>query len=144
MIQATIHILLTLFQKKSREYELLFNKSNFNAGVQSSGIQFGGGSKATGPDGIPGSFNQKSWDTIKVDLLKVVQSFFNSSHMPKKWNETSIVLIPKVKVPETIPHFRPISLINFSYKVISKIMVNRLKPIVNDIISLAQSAFVTG
>ena len=103
-----------------------------------------GGSKAAGPDGIPGSFYQKSWDIIKLDLFRAVQSFFTSGHMLRKWNETAIVLIPKVKTPESISQFRPISLINFSYKIISKVMVNRLKPIVNEIISPEQSAFVTG
>ena len=56
----------------------------------------------------------------------------------------SIVLIQKMKSPESISHYHPISLTNFSYKIISKIMVNQLKPIINDIISPAQSAFVSG
>lgn len=103
-----------------------------------------GGTKAAGPDGIPGSFYHKSWDIIKFDLFRAVQSFFVSGRMLKKWNETSIVLIPKVKSPESLSNYRPISLTNFSYKIISKIMVNRLKPIINNIISPAQSAFVSG
>lgn len=51
--------------------------------------------------------------------------------MHGKWNEIYNVLIPKIKSPKAITHYRPISLINFSYKIVSKIMVNRLKPIIN-------------
>lgn len=64
--------------------------------------------------------------------------------MLRKWNETFVVLILKVKSPESICNYCSISLTNFSYKVISKIMVNHMKPIINNIIYPTQSAFVSG
>lgn len=64
--------------------------------------------------------------------------------MPEGVNETSIVLIPKVHQPETLKDFRPISLCNVIYKVVSKCLVNRLRPLLQNIISPSQSAFIPG
>jgi len=64
--------------------------------------------------------------------------------MPEGVNDTLIVLIPKVKEPEVLKDFRPISLCNVIYKVVSKCLVNRLRPILEEIVSPNQSAFVPG
>jgi hypothetical protein len=64
--------------------------------------------------------------------------------MPPGINDTAIVLIPKINSPEELKDFRPISLCNVIYKVISKCLVNRLRPILDDIISPEQSTFVPG
>jgi hypothetical protein len=64
--------------------------------------------------------------------------------MPKGVNETAIILLPKKDEPEHLRDFRPISLCNVIYKVASKCMVNRMCPLLNDIIALMQSAFILG
>jgi hypothetical protein len=64
--------------------------------------------------------------------------------MPPGINDTSIVLIPKGDRPEELKDFRPISLCNVIYKVISKCLVNRFRPLLGEIISPEQSAFVPG
>ena len=64
--------------------------------------------------------------------------------MPEGVNDTCIVLIPKVSHPSKLQEFRPISLCNVIYKVVSKCLVNRLRPLLQDIISPSQSAFIPG
>jgi hypothetical protein len=64
--------------------------------------------------------------------------------MPEEVNDTAIVLIPKKNDPEDIKDFRPISLCNVIFKVVSKCLVNRLRPILDGIISPTQSAFIPG
>ena len=64
--------------------------------------------------------------------------------MPSETNATAIVLIPKSDQPETLKDFRPISLCSVLYKIVAKCLVNRLRPLLGDIVSLNQSAFVPG
>jgi hypothetical protein len=60
------------------------------------------------------------------------------------WNETIVVLTPNVQNPDCLKYLRPISLCNVVYKLISKVIANRLKTILGEIVSPNQSAFVTG
>jgi hypothetical protein len=73
-----------------------------------------------------------------------VQQFFASGKMPAEINEAAIVLIPKVDKPELLKEFRPISLCSVIYKIVSKCLVNRLRPLLDDLIGLTQSAFIPG
>ncbi|CAL9020270.1 unnamed protein product [Prunus brigantina] len=98
--------------------------------------------KSPGPDGFTGNFYQKFWPTIGGDILGVVQSFFHSRRMLRKFNHTHIVLIPKVATPRRMTQWRPISLCNVVYKIISKVLTNRLKKVIPHVVSLNQSAFV--
>lgn len=103
-----------------------------------------GSVKAPGPDGYPGFFYHPYWAAIGSDVCSVVWSFFTNGFMPPEWNHTNLVLILKVKAPETLSHFRPISLCNFTLKIITKILANRLKRVLCKLISPNQSAFVPG
>ena len=76
--------------------------------------------------------------------MNTVLDFLNDGVMLPNFNHTNIVLIPKVKNPKKMSEFRPISLCNVIYKVISKVLANRLKQVLPDIISLTQSDFVPG
>jgi hypothetical protein len=70
--------------------------------------------------------------------------FFKDGTMPTEVNKTIIVLIQKNNDPETLKDFRPISLCNVIYKVVAKCIVNKLRPILDGLISDAQSAFIPG
>lgn len=102
------------------------------------------GLKAPGPDGLYAIFFQKCWSTVKNSVISLVKDFFVSGSSLRLINHTNIALIPKIDHPELVDNFRPISLCNVIYKIITKIIVNRLKPILNQLISHNQGAFAPG
>ena len=93
--------------------------------------------KAPGPDGMPPLFYQTFWPDIGMEVSDAVLSCLNSGNLLKSIDHTFITLIPKVNNPETVAQFRPISLFNVIYKILSKVIANRLKPILKSIISEA-------
>ncbi|CAA7059511.1 unnamed protein product [Microthlaspi erraticum] len=98
--------------------------------------------KAPGPDGVTSLFFQNFWDEIATDVIHMVQDFFSKPDFDPRLNQTNICLILKTERPRDMTEFRPISLCNVSYKIISKILCNRLKRFIPTIISETQSAFV--
>ena len=100
--------------------------------------------KASGPDGMPPVFYQKFWHVVGSDVTKAVLSCLNSGRILKSINHTFITLIPKTKNPKRVTKFRLISLCNVIYKLISKVLANRLKLILPQIVSDSQNAFVPG
>ena len=97
---------------------------------------------APGPDGFSFHFYQKFWDTIKPDLLILAHSFFDHTLNLHKLNKSCICLIPKEKGASNIKKFRPISLVNCSFKLLSKMLTNRLEHIMSRLIDPSQSAFL--
>ena len=86
-----------------------------------------GPTKAPGPDGMNALFYQTFWHIVGIDVVAAVLDFMHSGTMPFDINYTHIVLIPKVKSPENLFDYRPISLCTVIYKIISKVLTNRLK-----------------
>jgi hypothetical protein len=82
---------------------------------------------------MPAIFYKKFWQVMGGKIQEEVLGVLNGGPMPEGWNETMIVLIPKVKNPERITEYRPISLCNVLYKLISKVLSNRLKGILPDL-----------
>lgn len=71
-------------------------------------------------------------------------SFFETGSLPPEMNDALVVLIAKVQKPEKINQFRPISLCNVLFKIITKTMVTRLKRIMTKLVGPAQSSFIPG
>lgn len=97
-----------------------------------------------GPDGLPALFYKQLWHLVGDEICSIVLAFLNDGHMPADLNHTFVVLIPKVRKPVEMKELRPISLCNVTYKLISKVLANRLKNILPTIINESQSAFVPG
>ena len=100
--------------------------------------------KAPGPDGMTALFFQHSWHIIKKDLVDMVNNFLFTVILDPRLNITYICMIPKTKRPTRMTELRPISLCNVGYKIISKVMCQRLKICLPSLISETQSAFVPG
>ena len=98
--------------------------------------------KSPGPDGMSAAFYRQHWETIKPGVIAFVNIFFEHNYLDPKVNQTHICLIPKIENPSTIKDYRPISLANVAYKIISKILAERLKPLLDKIITENQSAFI--
>lgn len=88
-----------------------------------------------GPDGLPPLFYKNYWGKIGVEVSEVVIIVLDLGIMPPNLNNTFISLIPKVKSPRIVSEFRPISLCNVLYKLIAKVLANRLKPMLPNLIS---------
>ena len=85
-------------------------------------------------------FYQKFWYIVGDDVSVVVLDFLNNGTTLPGINYTHIVLIPKVKLPGRMTDYRLISLYNVIYKIISKVLANRLELILPRLISSTQSA----
>lgn len=112
--------------------------------IKQATFQLGATTKAPRTDGLNELFYQTHWDILQDDIFISVQDFFRSGLMPLEFNRTLISLIPKVPHLERLDQYQLISLCNFIYKIISKVLANRLKPWLPKLISTEQSAFVTG
>ncbi|VFQ75956.1 unnamed protein product [Cuscuta campestris] len=99
---------------------------------------------AAGPDGFTGQFYQSCWSIINKEVFQMVQGFFWGDYFSKGISHTFIILLPKVDCPNTFADFRPISLCNFSSKIVSKILATRLAKVLPKIISPNQSGFIKG
>ncbi|GJY25246.1 RNA-directed DNA polymerase, eukaryota, reverse transcriptase zinc-binding domain protein [Tanacetum coccineum] len=103
-----------------------------------------GSEKSPGPNGFSFGFYRYFWAVIENDVFKAVKHFFMYADIPKGCNSSFIALIPKIPDANLVKDFRPISLIGSIYKIIAKILTNRLVKVLGDIVSNVQSAFIKG
>lgn len=103
-----------------------------------------GPTKALGPDGFSPVIFQKFWRIVKDDVIGLVIRFFRSGFILKELNQTNVVLFPKNENPTLVTHYHPISLRNVAYKIIAKLLANRLRKVIHKLVSSSQSAFVPG
>jgi hypothetical protein len=102
------------------------------------------GDKAPGPDGFSMAFFHKCWDIVGDDVMGFFEEFHTHCKFEKSLNATFIALIPKKRDALNIRDYRPISLISSMYKLLSKVLANRIKTILELLISDSQNAFVGG
>jgi len=100
--------------------------------------------KAPGSDDMPVIFYKKFWNLVGDKVKEEVIQVLNGADMPAGWNDIVIVLIPKTASPDKLKDLRPISLCNVVYKITSKVLANRLKVVLPEVISMSHSAFVPG
>lgn len=100
--------------------------------------------KVPSPDGFPAEFYRASWAIIKQDFVVAIQSFFMYGLLPRGVNATILTLIPKHDDAKEMKDYRPISCCNILYKVVSKILANRLKVLLPELIEPNQCTFMKG
>lgn len=98
--------------------------------------------KAPGPDGYNGLFMKKCWHIIKYDFYSLCQEFYNGSVNLECINNSYITLVPKISSPEIVSDYRPISLLNISLKLITKILADRLQSVILRIVHINQYGFI--
>ncbi|GJV34651.1 RNA-directed DNA polymerase, eukaryota, partial [Tanacetum coccineum] len=101
-----------------------------------------GTDKAPGPDGFTFGFFRHFWYLVDKEIYDAVRYFFENYHFPNGCNSSFIALIPKIPDANLVKDFRPISLIGSLYKIIAKILTNRLVGVLGSIVNEVQSAFI--
>jgi hypothetical protein len=97
-----------------------------------------------GPDGLPFIFYQKFWDIVKPDIINMVKAFHAGKLDLFRINFANITLIPKTDNASDMKNYRPISLLNCSFKIFGKLLTNRLEGLCQRLIAREQSTFIRG
>jgi hypothetical protein len=98
--------------------------------------------KAPGPDGFNDLFIKKCWHIIKKNVYQLCFDFYDEKIDLQVINSSFITLVPKVNNPSTVNDFRPISLINSIFKIITKLLWNRLQSIIIPLVHKNQYGFI--
>ncbi|WOG95437.1 hypothetical protein DCAR_0414756 [Daucus carota subsp. sativus] len=98
--------------------------------------------KASGPDGLNPAFFQNFWSIMGHEVFKCCKEWLHTKKFPGDLNYTNVVLIPKKENASCLKDLRPIALCNVVYKIVAKVLANRMKTILPHVISENQSAFV--
>jgi len=85
---------------------------------------------------------KKNWETLKEDIFTTVSQFLESGTIPKGCNGLFTALVPKVRDPVKLDQYKPISLVGSCYKIISKVLSNRIKKVLPSVIDECHSTFL--
>jgi hypothetical protein len=100
--------------------------------------------KTPGPDGFNTNFIKKCWHVIAPDFYDLCDKFFHDQVCLRSINGSFIVLIPKIESPMKVGDYRPISLLNNSMKILTKLLANRLQPFMPRLVHKNQYGFIKG
>lgn len=98
--------------------------------------------KSPGPNGVNFGFLKEFWQDLKEDITGFLTEFHRNGKLSRGIYSTFIALIPKVESPQKLNEFRPISLVGNMYKILAKVLANRLKMVIVSVISETQTTFV--
>lgn len=98
--------------------------------------------KSPGPDGINFGFPNEFWLDMKDDIMRFILEFHRNGKLTKGINTTFISLILKVESPQKLNDFQHISLVGSLYKIMTKVLSNKLRLVVGTVISESQTSFV--
>ena len=129
MIDDTTNNLLIMIPSEAEVKNAVFNLNHDNA---------------PGPDGFGASFFQQYWEIVKKDVYAAVLQFFQTGWLPPNYNANTLILIPKTPNADNIDQYRPLALTNFKFKIISKVLADRLSQILPNLISQEQRGFIRG
>ncbi|XP_010678145.1 uncharacterized protein LOC104893708 [Beta vulgaris subsp. vulgaris] len=125
----------------SEEHKVFLNRLYTTEEVKSALFSISG-DKAPGPDDFGGYFFRDAWSIIGENVTAAVLAFFNSGQLLKEVNATTLTFIPKIPCPSSVKEFRPIACCNVIYKCITKMLCNRLRVVLPELIAENQGAFV--
>ena len=100
------------------------------------------GDKSPGPDGFSMAFSQSCRSILKSDIMDVLHNFHEQAMFERSLNVSFLALIPKKSDAMEVKDFHPINLVGGMYKIISKVLANRLRKVAHSLISDSQNAFV--
>ncbi|RVW25038.1 LINE-1 reverse transcriptase-like [Vitis vinifera] len=126
-------------QQEAKSLEIPFSENEIHSALMEMS-----GDKAPGPDGFTMAFWQSCWDFVKEEVLEMFKEFHEQGSFLKSLNNTFLVLIPKKGGAADLGDFRPISLLGGLYKLMAKVLANRLKRVLNKVVAPTQNAFVMG
>nr|GFC12936.1 RNA-directed DNA polymerase, eukaryota, reverse transcriptase zinc-binding domain protein [Tanacetum cinerariifolium] len=129
---------LKLDSDQKEDLERMVSKEEIKLAVWDCGVD-----KSPGPDGFTFGFYRRYWSMLESDVVDAVSYFFNHGKFPKGGNSSFIALIPNLQDAKLVKDFRPISLIGSLYKIIAKVLSNRLVGVLRGLVNEVQSAFVS-
>ncbi|KAJ9553154.1 hypothetical protein OSB04_017199 [Centaurea solstitialis] len=135
----TSHLFKKISEEQKTDLERSFTETEVKDAVWSCG-----NNKAPGPDGFTFEFIRKYWTIVSKDFFDAVKFYESNPLINPGSNSSLITLVPKVKDPISLADYRPINLIRCVTKVISKILAERIKVVLDSVVSKNQTAFVKG
>ena len=130
---------LSLSEENSDKADRSYNKNEFKEAL----FQLPS-SKSPGSDGLPSEFYKTFWDIFSDDFSQVYKNSLMNKILPKSQREAIIKCLPKKGDLSKVSNWRPISLLNTDYKILSKAIANRLLKLLPNLISEEQTCSVKG
>jgi hypothetical protein len=119
-------------------------EDTFSIGEIEEVVKASDGSKCPGPDGFNYAFFKEFWGIMRSDIRILFDQFHGNECIPKCLTSYFLTLVPKIKSPQRLGDFRPISLLGSLYKLIAKVLAARLAKVMDPLISKTQTAFLKG